>query len=223
MNNEELYEEGKLQDAAHAVNKGMNRSSEFLASKIVKQPTSNSKSEYEAYMNKLNKWKAGIKIAEFMAMGAIAIGPIDVALKAAVLKGVKDSKDPSDKMFQKGLNIAASKAKSIQNKFSELRNKLKNKSINEGQLKSGLNQIAVQTGNVMKLMDKSKGSKVVKESSYSLDEGMKKGIYNVLFNESGDPVDNFYAIVESQMSRSDYNNDHDYAIMEYIMELVDSL
>ena len=72
-------------------------------------------------------------------------------------------------------------------------------------------------------MDKSKGSKVVKESSYSLDEGMKKGIYNVLFNESGDPVDNFYAIVESQMSRSDYNNDHDYAIMEYIMELVDSL
>ena len=126
-------------------------------------------------------------------------------------------------MFQKGLNIAASKAKSIQNKFSELRNKLKNKSINEGQLKSGINQIAVQTGNVMKLMDKSKGSKVVKESSYSLDEGMKKGIYNVLFNESGDPVDNFYAIVESQMSRSDYNNDHDYAIMEYIMELVDSL
>ena len=125
MNNEELYEEGKLQDAAHAVNKGMNKSSEFLASKIVKQPTSNSKSEYEAYMNKLNKWKAGIKIAEFMAMGAIAIGPIDIALKAAVLKGVKDSKDPSDKMFQKGLNIAASKAKSIQNKFSELRNKLK--------------------------------------------------------------------------------------------------
>ncbi len=54
-------------------------------------------------------------------------------------------------------------------------------------------------------------------------EGMKKGIYNVLFNESGEPVDNFYAIVESQMSRSDYNNDHDYAIMEYIMELVDSL
>ena len=52
---------------------------------------------------------------------------------------------------------------------------------------------------------------------------MKKGIYNVLFNESGEPVDNFYAIVESQMSRSDYNNDHDYAIMEYIMELVDSL
>ena len=125
MNNEELYEEGKLQDAAHAVNKGMNKSSEFLASKIVKQPTSNSKSEYEAYMNKLNKWKAGNKIAEFMAMGAIAIGPIDIALKAAVLKGVKDSKDPSDKMFQKGLNIAASKAKSIQNKFSELRNKLK--------------------------------------------------------------------------------------------------
>ena len=127
MNNEELYEEGKLQDAAHAVNKGMNKSSEFLASKIVKQPTSNSKSEYEAYMNKLNKWKAGIKIAEFMAMGAIAIGPIDIALKAAVLKGVKDSNDPSDKMFQKGMNIAASKAKSIQNKFSELRNKLKNK------------------------------------------------------------------------------------------------
>lgn len=145
------YDEGALQTAGNAYVKGMNSRAEFLAGKIVKKPDENAtSSEYAKYKRDFLKWKARIKIGEILATGAIAIGPVDTALKALTVIGMANSRATEDRLIKQKLKGLTEKASAVKNAMNNLKTKLRKKELNESQLKREINKIDLLTSHATK-------------------------------------------------------------------------
>lgn len=205
------YDEGALQTAGNAYVKGMNSRAEFLAGKIVKKPDdSATSSEYAKYKKDFLKWKARIKIAEILATGAIAIGPVDTALKALTVIGMSNSRAPEDRLIKQKLKGLTEKASAVKNAMNILKSKLKKKELNEAQLKQEINKIDLLTSHATKEGDaikKLKFKKVDKKytAKVSTESAVDINISDLdMFEEMTELT---YELAKYAIESTDYMND----------------
>lgn len=229
----EIYYEGLAIDKVKegikkvgtAYNNGMNKSSEYLAKKIVKSPKDGaSSSEYAKYKKKLARWKATIKIGEFLATGAIALGPFDWALKALTMIGIKDSREPGDRVIKSKIKPAmdaiSNTKKKLGNQLSSFKQKLKSKQVTESQFKKEVSLLDTLASTGTKQCDVIKSKQgitpaTVKESSFDLD---------IEYDDNGEISYEMFEYVNELVDYTDFTDGDDVLLLEsYIDVLMKSL
>ena len=198
----------KILGVADKYNSALNKGAEFVAKKIVKDPTKNGTVKvapevYEKYKKDMEKWKAGVKVAEIIAVGAIAVGPLDTVLKVATVTAMTRSTDSTDKAAMEILNKLKEKTDKCKDKLKELGQKLKKKLINEFQLKNELRSLETEGAAIAKQTDSAKEKiakvKNVNESAYLI-------IDDIILNEFGEVDDTSYKILNRLIEESDMSD-----------------
>ena len=198
----------KILGVADKYNSALNKGAEFVAKRIVKDPTKNgtvqvSSDVYEKYKKDMERWKAGLKVAEVVAIGAIAVGPLDTVLKIATVTAMTRSNDSTDKAAMEILNKLKEKTEKCKDKLKELGQKLKKKVINESQLKNELRSLETEGAAIAKQTDSAKEkiakAKNVNESAYLI-------IDDIVLNEFGEVDDTTYKILNRLIEESDMSD-----------------
>lgn len=222
----EYYDEGvksAVNKAGTAYVNGMNKRASFVANKIVKKPGEEaSPSEYAKYKRDFQRWKARVKIGEFLATGAIAVGPIDTALKTLTIVGLKNSRAPEDRLIKQKMKPVMNQVNKIKNKYAQLKEKVHRKNISEDQVKREISLLDTMTSKATKETDLAKSG--VKQSAAVATESEELEVIDVTYEADGDISMETFEQVRLLVETTDFTNGTEVMVLEnYIQLLEESL
>ena len=207
--------------AADGYYNALNTSSEKIAKKIVKKPEEGSDaSVYKEYKRKLERWKATIKVGEFLATGAIAVGPFDIVLKALAIVGMKDSRDPADRLIKSKIQSAMNIRNKLSTALNNFKNKVKSKTLKESDFKKEVSLLDSIASAGAKQCDDIKNGKemkpaMVKEYADNID---------IIYDENGEVSYEMFEYVNELVECTDFTDGDDVLILEaYLDVLIKSL
>lgn len=222
----EYYEEdvkSALNKAGNAYVNGMNKRAAFVADKVVKKPGQNaSPSEYAKYKRDFQRWKARAKIGEFLVTGAIAVGPIDTAIKALTIIGLKNSRSPEDRLLKQKMRPVMNQVEKIKSKYTQLKERVHGKKITEAQVQREISLLDTMTSKATKEADHAKSGG--KKSPAVATEECELGIIDVVYESDGNISMETFDHVRMLVEATDFSNGTEVMVLEnYIQLLEESL
>lgn len=225
----------KSTELGNKLNNGLNNVSHAAATRITRTPSSNEQSAYDRYRRNFNRWKTAIKGAGVVTALMLTPKPFDIALGAALIGCVQNSKDPVDvsitnflKTVSTPLTIAREK---LATAIKKVKDDAKDKKLTESDAEKKISMLDTLATNYTKMVDNtnqkienmrgkkspdgdSNEKKVVKESA-DIQELVKDILY-----DNGEITLESYDAVSRFIDKADYNNDRDVLISEACIDLL---
>jgi hypothetical protein len=197
---------------------GINKSSEAGARAVVRKPKEGSSPEaLKKYEEQLLKAKTAIKIGEILVSKAFLIGPLDTIATAALITGMANSDDPTDKIVMDKLKMLANKAEMLKKKVSNLFDKNKDKPVT-GDDKRQYDAILLQGKNIAKKIDDTKAEN---NTATPVTESVLINKFNeYLLKEDGNLVDNAYEILSTIVEKTDYAKYDIFPVVEHYIDMI---
>lgn len=196
-----------LKSAADAYNSGMNKRADFVAKKIVKDPSRKgvkvSSEVYEKYKKDILKWKTIYKVSEIAVTGLVAVGPIDTVVKAATVTAMTRSNDPVDKATMELLNKMKQKASDLKDKAKDFVRNVKNKVLSKDQIQKGMNQLEIAGAALAKQTDTVK--KKLSTKSNTITESTFMMLDDIIL-ENSTFTEKSYSILLEFVEKADFSN-----------------
>ena len=217
----EVVDKGKKQfiKLGDSYNNSLNRRAEYIAGKLVKKPAEDAPQHiYDKYKRDMIRWKSTYKVGEILAVGTVAIGPIDWVIKGATINAMRTSSDPVDKAVMSKLNKISVKGVELKNKMSKFKEKLKNKPMKKDDVDKEISTLDSMASNLAKQMDVvNSGSQTT--SSVSESSVLSEMIDSLLY-ENGEITLESYEAVRRFIERSDYTNEENILIAETCLDIL---
>lgn len=176
----------------------LDKGAEFAANKVVKAPEKGASPEiYKEYEKKLKQWKVRFKIAEIIATGTIAVGPVGWLVSA--MNAVTIANDPDTKEL---LDKAKDKGQALLSKIKDINEKLKKGQLSESKLNSEVNAITTAGAAVAKQADSAAKRSKPKTAMAA------EGVCNVLDGyvlENGEVTDEGFGILNMLIEKTDFS------------------
>lgn len=198
---------------------GLNKRSESFAKLVVKKPDANATHEVqEKYEKKVLQARTAYKIGEILVSKAVLLGPLDMIATAAIVKGIANSDDPSDKMVADKLKALTDKANSLKEKANKLIDKVKGKKVTNDNFKAPYEAIQLQGKNIAKEIDavKAKANKPATITESVLIDKFDE----YLIKEDGSLVDNAYEILNTIVEKTDYTKYDIFPVVEHYINMI---